>query len=273
MAAGFRGLHTALLSYGHRRVRSGGHSDSGSRMKRRRDRLANRRRALGLSQEALADRLGVERTTIARWELGETQPLAWFRPRLAGVLKVSVDDLDVMIQNVEEQAGTNGPGSSKLRVAICGSRAAGTDGALIDATVAELAQLVVAQNLQVSHGPVGVGIEVMTYVADQFRPPGFSMTAALFDHENVVRGADLLLVVGGGFGTAAEVTLARQVGKTIVPFPRTGGTASSCFELMRVDPRHRGGLAESVLDEIGSCENSAQYGMLVERIVTMKVGI
>lgn len=241
-------------------------------MKRRRDRLANRRRALGLSQEALAERLGVERTTIARWELGETQPLAWFRPRLAGLLKVSVDDLDVMIQNVDEQAGTNGYDPSRLRVAICGSRVAGAEEALIDATVAELARLVVAQNLEVNHGPVGVGIEVMTYVADQFRPSGFSMTSALFDHANVVRGANLFLVVGGGAGTSAEVTLARQAGKTIVPFPRTGGTASRCFEQMCADPRRRGGLAESVLDEIGACENSAQYGMLVERIVSMKVG-
>jgi hypothetical protein len=188
------------------------------------------------------------------------------------VLKVSVDDLDVMIQNVEEQAGTIGHDPSRLRVAICGSRAAGTDEALIDAMVAELARLVVAQNLEVNHGPVGVGIEVMTYVADRFRPSGFSMTAALFDHENVVRGADLFLVVGGGAGTAAEVTLAMQAGKPIVPFPRNGGTASRCFEQMRADPRHRGGLAESVLDEIGACENSAQYGMLVERVVSMKVG-
>lgn len=182
-----------------------------------------------------------------------------------------MDDLDTMIRNVEAQPGADAHGSSRLRVAICGSRAVGTDGVLIDATVAELARLVVAQNLEVNHGPVGVGIEVMTYVADRFRPSGFSMTAALFDHENVVRGADLFLVVGGGAGTAAEVTLARQVGKTIVPFPRTGGTARSCFELMRADPRHRGGLTESVLDEIGACENSAQYGMLVERVVSMKV--
>jgi transcriptional regulator with XRE-family HTH domain len=241
-------------------------------MKRRRDRLASRRRTLGLSQEALAERLGVERTTIARWESGDTQPLAWFRPRLADVLQVSVDDLDVMIRNVEEQPRAGDHDSPRLRVAICGSRAAGTDEALIDATVAELARLVVAQNLEVNHGPVGVGIEVMTYVADQFRPSGFSMTAALFDHENVVRSAGLILVVGGGAGTAAEVTLARQAGKMIVPFPRTGGTASRCFELIRADPRHRGGLPDSVLDEIAVCENSAQYGMLVERIVSMKVG-
>ncbi|MFD7311007.1 hypothetical protein [Promicromonospora sp. NPDC059942] len=67
------------------------------------------------------------------------------------------------------------------------------------------------------------------------------------------------------------MTLARQAGKTIVPFPRTGGTAGRCFEQMRADPRHHGGLVRSILDEIGACENAAQYGMLVERIVSMKV--
>src|SRR6202012_3277917 len=40
----------------------------------RRQRLASRRRALGLSQELLAAELGVDRTTVGRWERGETDP-------------------------------------------------------------------------------------------------------------------------------------------------------------------------------------------------------
>ncbi|MFD6443855.1 helix-turn-helix domain-containing protein [Promicromonospora sp. NPDC060204] len=55
--------------------------------------LAERRRLQGLSQEALAERLGVARTTITRWELGEVEPLAWVRPALANALSVSLDDL------------------------------------------------------------------------------------------------------------------------------------------------------------------------------------
>ena len=35
-----------------------------------RRRLAGRRKALGLTQEALADLMGVERTTVVRWERG-----------------------------------------------------------------------------------------------------------------------------------------------------------------------------------------------------------
>jgi DNA-binding XRE family transcriptional regulator len=41
----------------------------------RRDWLAARRRALGLTQEDLAALLGVERSTVVRWEWGATQPL------------------------------------------------------------------------------------------------------------------------------------------------------------------------------------------------------
>lgn len=59
----------------------------------RRERLARRRRALGLTQEDLAAALEVERTTVVRWERGETEPLPWLRPRLAMALRVSADQL------------------------------------------------------------------------------------------------------------------------------------------------------------------------------------
>src|SRR5579872_4549914 len=52
-----------------------GERDAGRRspMARRRT-LAERRRALGYSQEALAEKLGIDRTTVGRWERGETDP-------------------------------------------------------------------------------------------------------------------------------------------------------------------------------------------------------
>jgi transcriptional regulator with XRE-family HTH domain len=52
-------------------------------MAAKRHRLAQRRKAVGLSQEALAGVLEVERSTVVRWESGETYPLPWIRPRLA----------------------------------------------------------------------------------------------------------------------------------------------------------------------------------------------
>jgi len=44
-----------------------------------------RRRRLGLTQEALARKLGVALTTVARWERGEHTPPAWLDLAMAAV--------------------------------------------------------------------------------------------------------------------------------------------------------------------------------------------
>ena len=64
-----------------------------------RPRFAQRRKALGLTQEDLAALLGVERTTVVRWECGETQPGPWIRPRLAKTLRVSADGLGELLDD------------------------------------------------------------------------------------------------------------------------------------------------------------------------------
>ena len=63
----------------------------------RRERLIQRRKALGLTQEALASLLDVERSTVVRWERGETEPLPWIRPKLAKALQVSADGLEELL--------------------------------------------------------------------------------------------------------------------------------------------------------------------------------
>jgi transcriptional regulator with XRE-family HTH domain len=59
--------------------------------------LARRRRAVGLTQEALAALLDVDRSTVARWERGETEPLPWIRPKLGKSLRVTADRLDELL--------------------------------------------------------------------------------------------------------------------------------------------------------------------------------
>jgi transcriptional regulator with XRE-family HTH domain/tetratricopeptide (TPR) repeat protein len=55
--------------------------------------LAAARKAAGLSQECLAERLDVERSTVQRWEAGHSTPQPWHRPKLAAALGVSHDRL------------------------------------------------------------------------------------------------------------------------------------------------------------------------------------
>jgi transcriptional regulator with XRE-family HTH domain len=58
-----------------------------------RDSLGARRKALGLTQESLAELLRVERSTVARWEQGTATPRPWYRRRLADALDLSPDEL------------------------------------------------------------------------------------------------------------------------------------------------------------------------------------
>ncbi|GAA1017097.1 helix-turn-helix domain-containing protein [Streptomyces thermogriseus] len=71
-------------------------------MASRRQRFAQRRKAVGFSQEGLAERLGIDRSTVARWESGETEPLPWLRPKLARVLQVSIEQLDELLAEAGE---------------------------------------------------------------------------------------------------------------------------------------------------------------------------
>jgi transcriptional regulator with XRE-family HTH domain len=69
---------------------------------RKRHRLAQRRKAVGLSQERLAEIIGVDRITVGRWERADNEPQPWFRPRLAHALKVSVEELAALLADIHE---------------------------------------------------------------------------------------------------------------------------------------------------------------------------
>jgi transcriptional regulator with XRE-family HTH domain len=69
-------------------------------MASKRMRLAQRRKAAGFSQERLAEYLGVERTTVVRWESAETEPQPWTRPKLARALKITADELQELLDDI-----------------------------------------------------------------------------------------------------------------------------------------------------------------------------
>lgn len=55
--------------------------------------IAKRRKALGLSQQALANTLGVSQATVAMWETGDRRPRTSELPKLAQVLECTIDEL------------------------------------------------------------------------------------------------------------------------------------------------------------------------------------
>ncbi|WP_406158259.1 helix-turn-helix transcriptional regulator [Streptomyces canus] len=69
-------------------------------MAAKRVRLAQRRKSAGYSQEKLAERLGIERSTVVRWETAESEPQPWVRPKLAAVLNVTLDELESLLDDV-----------------------------------------------------------------------------------------------------------------------------------------------------------------------------
>ncbi|MFE9372483.1 helix-turn-helix domain-containing protein [Streptomyces sp. NPDC006711] len=73
-------------------------------MATRRESFVKRRRALGFSQESLADAVGVDRSTVGRWETGETEPQALHRPGLCRELRISAAQLESMISVSAEGA-------------------------------------------------------------------------------------------------------------------------------------------------------------------------
>jgi len=81
----------------------------------RREALAQRRIACGLSQEALAELVGVDRSTVARWELGASGPQPLQRPRLAKALRLGLDDCDLLLagSTATEGLGATPPRSSE----------------------------------------------------------------------------------------------------------------------------------------------------------------
>lgn len=78
------------------------------------NKIVELRKKNNLSQEDLAEKIGVARQTISKWELGETQPDIKQAKKLSNVFNISLDELvgnnikDILIEktsNTEKLAG------------------------------------------------------------------------------------------------------------------------------------------------------------------------
>lgn len=126
---------------------------------------------------------------------------------------------------------------------------------------------------KVNHGPVGVGIEVMTYIADHYRPPDFVAAVGLFGRQNVVREADYVVVIGGAVGTAEEIDLAAYCSTTVIPFPASGGTARRMYERAQDDARLRRCIPEQYFDVLGTCRDAERFVEVVRQVAEDRQGV
>ncbi|MGH3630024.1 MAG: helix-turn-helix domain-containing protein [Sciscionella sp.] len=91
---------------------------TGTSMATRRDGLARRRAAMGFTLETLAERLGIERSTVGRWERGTMTPLPWNQPDLAKALELSPKALADLLRN--RDSTTSPPATYESPAAMMG---------------------------------------------------------------------------------------------------------------------------------------------------------
>jgi len=115
---------------------------------------------------------------------------------------------------------------------------------------------------------MGIGIGIMIYIADHYRPPALRAAVGLFGRPAVVHRADFVIFIGGGQGTLDEVDLAISMGKRIVPFAASGGAAHHAFERMAADVSSRGWMPEATFAALGGCASDSEYASVLERVLT-----
>ena len=74
--------------------------------------LFNARKKAGFSQEEVAEKLGISRQTISKWETNETIPNIYESKQLAQLYNLSLDELldfDVYLKEIEEAIKNSNP--------------------------------------------------------------------------------------------------------------------------------------------------------------------
>lgn len=112
------------------------------------ERLAARRKLAGLSQEALAEKLGVSRQAVSKWERSESSPDTDNLIALAKLYGVSLDELLYVDESIEDDVAFEAADRAETRVTGASSGASGdaaaeaveAGAARAEATEAEIAE-------------------------------------------------------------------------------------------------------------------------------------
>ncbi len=92
------------------------------------EKLYNQRKAAGYSQEELAEKIGVSRQAVSKWERGESSPDTENLIALAKLYEVSIDELIMG----EKQPKANNEPADKVDVSPVGIRFESKDGEQVD---------------------------------------------------------------------------------------------------------------------------------------------
>jgi transcriptional regulator with XRE-family HTH domain len=115
----------------------------------RREALATRRELMGFTQEAFAAAVGVEFSTVGRWERGHLTPQPWRRHRIAAVLQVSLERLEELLVSAAPPTGSHdaAPASSggKLEPDVVARDARDAAGFVRDVTASRVSDAALEQ--------------------------------------------------------------------------------------------------------------------------------
>ena len=98
-------------------------------------------------------------------------------------------------------------------------------------------------------------------------PPAFDSVSGIIGHENVVRDAEHVLIIGGGQGTEAEAQLALAMKKKLLPMPASGGTAAQVYASLEHEADHRKWLSVEAFTELRTA-GPAEYVRIVDEALS-----
>ncbi|GAA3863260.1 hypothetical protein GCM10022243_32230 [Saccharothrix violaceirubra] len=108
---------------------------------------------MGFTQETFAEAVGVEFSTVGQWERGALTPHPWRRPRVARVLKVSLEELDDLLGPGSAEATRKAPDVPQSEEVVASTRRSDVEGDPVDSGVV---QDVVASTSRREWPPLGI---------------------------------------------------------------------------------------------------------------------